>query len=175
VPLVLGFHLTPFLNRYQFSLLLLITTTIYTVSEIARKQEINIPIITTITQKAATKPELHQLATDPIFFALGIALTLILYPEPICYAAITISVLGDGFAMLFGKTIGKTPFPHNKNKKIEGTILGFLPAFIGSLLFVNPKKALIGATVGMLIESLPVPISDNLTMPIATGLALITP
>ena len=107
VPLVLGFRLTHFLNRYQVSLLLLITITLYTVSEIARKQGTNIPIITTITQKAATKPELHQLAIDPIFFALGIALTLILYPEPICYAAITISVLGDGFAMLFGKTIGK--------------------------------------------------------------------
>jgi dolichol kinase len=39
-------------------------------------------------------------------------------------------------------------------------------------MFVDPVKALIGAFLGMLIEVLPLPINDNLTIPLAAGLAL---
>ncbi len=43
---------------------------------------------------------------------------------------------------------------------------------MGALIFVNPLKALIGAAVGMLVECLPLPLSDNLTVPLASGLAM---
>jgi len=33
-------------------------------------------------------------------------------------------------------------------------------------------KAFTGAVVGMLVESLPLPLSDNLTIPLASGLVL---
>ncbi|RLI39527.1 phosphatidate cytidylyltransferase, partial [Candidatus Bathyarchaeota archaeon] len=59
-----------------------------------------------------------------------------------------------------------------KGKQVEGTIFGFLFAFIGARVFVNPMQALIASAVGMLMESLPTPVSDNLTVPLVSGLAL---
>jgi dolichol kinase len=99
-------------------------------------------------------------------------LALLVFPTPVAYGAIAIFTLGDGFATLFGRKIGKHVFPYNKGKRVEGTIMGFLFAFAGAWLFVGPMKALVGAAVGMIVETLPTPINDNLTIPIASGLAL---
>jgi dolichol kinase len=115
---------------------------------------------------------LYEFATAPIFFALGIMLSLVLFPAPANYAAVVILTFGDGFATIFGKKFGRTVIPFNKGKRLEGSVFGFLFAFLGALVFVDPVKALIGATVGMLIEVLPLPINDNLTIPLAAGLAL---
>lgn len=160
------------LNLQLVSLLILSVTLLYIVSELARLRGTNLPPFTMITQRAAIEPEIHEFVTVPIFFALGIILSLILFPVPENYAAIAVLTLGDSSATLFGKKFGRTTFPFNKGKKVEGSVFGFLPAFIGALIFVNPMKALVGAFLGMLIEALPSPINDNLTVPIGSGLAM---
>ena len=152
--------------------LILLVTVLYTASEIARVREINIPILSLITWNAANKTELYEFATAPIHFALGIAISLLVFPAPTCYVAITVLTLGDGCAHIFGMKFGRTRLPFNKGKNLEGTICGFLFAFFGATIFVDPTRAFIVAAVGMLIESLPLPINDNLTMPIAAGLML---
>ena len=95
-----------------------------------------------------------------------------LFPDPINYASVVILTFGDGFATIFGKKFGRTVVPFNKGKRLEGSVFGVLFAFSGALFFLNPMKALIGAVVGMLVEVLPLPINDNLTIPLITGLAL---
>ncbi|MEM2969848.1 MAG: hypothetical protein QXR63_02815, partial [Candidatus Bathyarchaeia archaeon] len=67
---------------------------------------------------------------------------------------------------------GNKQIPYNKIKYVEGTISGFTFAFLGSTLFVHPFKALIASAVGMFIESLPLPLNDNLAIPLSSGLAL---
>jgi dolichol kinase len=67
---------------------------------------------------------------------------------------------------------GRTRIPYNKGKNLEGTLFGFLFGFLGAMIFVDPVRALIAATVAMLVESLPSPINDNLTIPLASGLVL---
>jgi HAD superfamily phosphoserine phosphatase-like hydrolase len=151
---------------------ILLITVLYTISEVARIRGTNIPILSSITWKAANKPELYEIATAPISFALGIAISLLIFPTPICYVAITILTLGDGFAHIFGMKLGRTSLPFNKGKNLEGTIFGFLFAFLATLIFVDPIRALIGSAVGMLIEGLPLPVNDNLTMPLISGLLL---
>jgi len=152
--------------------LIFAVTMLYIASEFARIQGAKFPIVSAITWKAARKPELYEFATAPIFFALGIMLSLVLFQDPTNYTAVVILTFGDGFATIFGKKFGRTVVPFNKGKRLEGSVFGFLFASLGALVFVNPAKALIGATIGMLIEVLPLPISDNLTIPLATGLAL---
>lgn len=152
--------------------LILFVTLLYTLSEVARVRGINIPILSSITWNAANKPELYEFATSPIHFALGIAISLLIFPAPIRYVAITILTLGDGFAHIFGMKFGRTRLPFNKGKNLEGTTFGFLFACLGAIIFVDPIRALIGAAVGMLVEGLPLPINDNLTMPLASGLVL---
>jgi dolichol kinase len=133
----------------------------------------NVPVLSTITWRATIQPEIYEFVTAPIFFALGIMLSLLLFPAPISYASIAIFTLGDGSATLFGKTFGERVFPYNKGKKAEGTLCGFLIAALGASIFISPLKALIGAGVGMIVESLPTPINDNITIPLFAGLALL--
>jgi HAD superfamily phosphoserine phosphatase-like hydrolase len=173
----IGGLLVPFISTYLISsltavFLISIITLLYIASEFARIEGINFPVIPAVTRRAATKPEIHEFVTAPIFFAIGIILALLLFPEPISYASIAVFALGDGAATLFGRKLGRKVFPFNKGKRMEGTVFGFIFAFLGALLFVGPLEALIGAAVGMLMEALPTPISDNITIPLASGLVL---
>jgi len=154
------------------SSLILLITGLYILSEVARVRGVNLPILSSITWNAANKTELYEFASSPIHFALGIALSLLIFPAPIRYVAITTLTLGDGCAHLFGMKFGRTRLPFNKGKNLEGTLFGLLFAFLGAMIFVDPVRALIAAAVGMLVEGLPSPINDNLTMPLVTGLIL---
>jgi phosphoserine phosphatase SerB len=154
------------------SFLIFVMTLIYMISEFARVNGINIPLISSITWKATNNNELFEFTTSPIHFALGIMISLLIFPEPINYVAITILTFGDGGAHIFGMKFGKNKLPFNKGKNIEGTFFGFLFAFLGSLVFVNPITALIAASVGMLIEGIPSPINDNISMPLISGLII---
>jgi HAD superfamily phosphoserine phosphatase-like hydrolase len=160
------------LDSYLVSSLIFIVTLLYIASELVRLRGTNIPVFSTLTWRAAIKPEFYEFITAPIIYAIAIMVSLILFPSPINYASIAILALGDGFATLFGKKFGRTTFPFNKGKQVEGSFFGFLFAFMGALAFVNPTQALIASAIGMLVESLPTPVSDNLTVPIVSGLVL---
>jgi HAD superfamily phosphoserine phosphatase-like hydrolase len=162
-----------FIDPFLLASLIVFVTILYTLSEIARIRGINIPVLSLITWKAANKTELYEFATSPIFFALGIALAFLVFPEPISYAAIAVLTLGDGGAHVFGMKFGKHPLPSNRGKSVEGTIAGFVCAFLGAVLFVHPLFALVAASVGMLIEGLPNPLNDNLLLPLVSGLVLV--
>jgi len=160
------------LNQLWVVFVISMITLTYIVSELSRMLGVNIPVVSTVTWNAALKPEIYEFVTAPIFFAFGIMLALILFPAPISFASIAAFTFGDGFATIFGKTIGKHAFPYNKGKKIEGTLAGFVFALLGALVFVNPLRAVVGAATAMIVETLPAPINDNLTMPVLAGLAM---
>jgi len=162
------------LNSIFVALLIFIVTGIYVISELARMFGYNVPVAATITWHAALSPEIYEFVTAPIFFALGIMLALIVFPPPVSYGAIAVFTLGDSFATLFGKKFGRHVYPYNKGKKVEGTLLGLLIAWLGAWLFIgNPFRAFVGATVGMFVETLPAPVNDNLTIPFFSGLTLL--
>jgi len=167
-----------FVHIYLFNsplvlLSLFLATILYALSELARTKKINVPVFSAVTRKTARpNPEINHFVTAPIFFAIGIILSLLIFPTYIAYTSIAVLTLGDGFASIFGKIFGKNPLFFNRKKKFEGTICGFTCAFLGSILFVSPLKALVGAAVGMLAECLPLPIDDNLVTPLSAGTAL---
>jgi phosphoserine phosphatase/dolichol kinase len=163
------------LNRFIVAMLILLMAAAYMVSEVKRMFGTKIPLFTGVTMLAARKSEYQEFVASPLFFALGIAFSLMVFPEPIGYVSVTVLTLGDGFASIFGQRFGNARIPYNKTKYIEGTISGFFLAFFGSLWFsmVHPLNALIASAVGMFVESLPLPLNDNLTIPLASGLGLI--
>ncbi len=169
--------LIPFISIYLFNNLIVATLLftavfIYSVSELLRNFGTNVPIISKITLWAADRSELHEFNTAPIFHALGIALSLLIFPTRIGYAAIAVLSLGDSSASLLGKRFGRNRIPFNKGKSVEGSIIGLIIAFLGALIFVDPITALVGATVGILIEALPLPLDDNLLIPLAAGISM---
>jgi len=163
------FMCTYFLNHYLIAILISIVTSLYIISELARMMRITFPLLTSITTRAAVKLELYEFTTDPIFYAFGIILSLIIFPPQFAYASIAILTLGDGAASLFGKKLGKTPYPFNKAKNLEGSIFGFIFALSGAVFFIDPIRAFIAAMAGMLAECLPMPLNDNLTIPLTAG------
>jgi dolichol kinase/phosphoserine phosphatase len=144
----------------------------YALSEYLRTEGKKMPLINLITRRAASQNELYQLVLAPVYYAVGILLTLLIFPAPASYAAIAIFALGDSAASLFGRYYGHTLLPFNRDKTLEGSLTGFLFAFLAGAFFVSPLFAVAGAAVAIFIEYLPLPVNDNLSIPLVTGLAL---
>ena len=107
-----------------------------------------------------------------IYWLLSVILTLTFFESPIANAAVLILAFGDSIAAVTGMTIGKTRNPINQWKTVEGSLLGLFSAFIGATLYVPPMIALLGATSGMFVEALPLPVDDNLTIPLTSAIAM---
>ena len=168
IPIIAGF-----IGIYPMSLIICVVSILYFLSELSRMNRKNMPIISAITRNAASPTERYEFAAAPLYFAMGIFLTLLLFPAPVSGAAIAIFTLGDSTASLFGGLISKKPLPFNKGKTVEGSLTGFFFAFMAGIFFVSPALALIGAAVAMAIESLPLPVNDNILIPLGTGLTLL--
>lgn len=104
-------------------------------------------------------------------YAAGVLILLTFLPDPARIAAgIYVLAVGDCFSTLVGR-IGRTRLPYNKNKTLEGTLAFFLSAlpawyFIG--IWAVPLAAL-----AAFIESLQLPIDDNLSIPISGAIFLL--
>ena len=144
---------------------------IYTISEFWRLEGKEFSIISAITRHAASQSELNGFAAAPLYFAFGILFTLLVFPHPASYAAIAMFCLGDSVASLFGGFIS-TSLPFNKGKTWEGSLAGFFFAFLAGTFFVSPLLAFIGAAIAMTVEVLPLPVNDNVLVPVVTGAVL---
>jgi dolichol kinase len=153
------------------ALIIILVAFVYTVSELLRLEGRELPIISAITRHAASQSELYGFAAAPLYFAFGILLTLILFPTEAGAAAVAVFCLGDSAASLFGGLIS-TSLPFNKGKTWEGSLAGFFFAFLAGTFFVSPLFALAGAAIAMTIEVLPLPINDNVLVPLITGAVL---
>jgi dolichol kinase len=154
------------------SVFIILVLGVYAMSEYLRTAGKKMPLINVITRKAASQNELYQVVLAPVYFAVGILVALLAFPGPVGAASIAIFALGDSTASIFGRYLARTSLPFNKDKSLEGSVAGFFFAFLGGLVFVSPLLAALGAAIAALVECLPLPINDNLLIPLCTGLAL---
>jgi acyl phosphate:glycerol-3-phosphate acyltransferase len=106
-------------------------------------------------------------------YIIGIGLTLLLYRSDIATAAVCFLAVGDVAASTVGERYGRTKIAGSKT--LEGT-LAFVAAaaaggFVLGLAGIHLMHGLIiaGALVAAAVEVLPVPLNDNLTVPLASG------
>ncbi len=109
---------------------------------------------------------------DLVCGLLGILIVSLSFPRQIAQASTVTLTLGDGFATIAGKAIRSPPLRINERKTISGSVVGLVASFAGCLPFVSPEVALMGSFSGMLAEALPMPVSDNLTVPMASASAM---
>ena len=164
--------LCSFVGVPAVALMICTVVALYVISELLRMGGKNLPFISTVTRNAVSQAELYEFAAAPIYFAVGILLALLLFRAPISSAAIAIFALGDSTASIFGGLVSKRPLPFNKAKTLEGSLTGFFFALLAGSFFISPLKALAGAAVAMTVEYLPLPINDNIIVPLCTGLIL---
>ena len=107
----------------------------------------------------------------PLYNALGILFALgMLRSEPLAAVAVILMFgLGDGLSTYMGTTYGKHKLPWNKNKTIEGT-LGFMAGAMCALLIMPVPATFLGAVLGAIVESLPLKLNDNITLPVVLSL-----
>ena len=151
--------------------IIILISILYTISELRRLEVRELRLVSAVTRHAASESELYGFAAAPLYFAFGIVATLLLFPFHVGGAAIAMFCFGDSAASLFGGLIS-TSLPFNKGKTWEGSLAGFLFAFLAGTFFVSPWLALVGAAIAMTIEVLPLPLNDNVLIPVITGAAL---
>lgn len=107
----------------------------------------------------------------PLYNALGILFALgMLRSNPTAAIAVILMFgLGDGFATYIGTTHGKHKLPWNKNKTMEGT-LGFMAGAMCAIFIMPVPAIILGAVLGAIVESLPLKLNDNITLPVILSL-----
>jgi glycerol-3-phosphate acyltransferase PlsY len=115
--------------------------------------------------------EEHRL-TGTAPYVLGIGLSLFLYRVDIAAAAICFLAFGDVAATTIGERYGRTKIG---NKSLEGSLAFVAAAVAAGLLLplagiaVVPGVILVGAIVAAGVELLPLPVNDNLVIPLVSG------
>lgn len=172
-----GFIIPIFIQDYLNERLIIILTFIgillYIVSETSRIFGFKDPLFSRVTLMATSEQEARGIVTAPIFYALGVAFSFLFFPQLITKIAILVLALGDSSAALIGRKFGSHAIPINETKSWEGTLAGLTVSFFASMLFVEPYRALIASICGILVEVIPLPLNDDLLIPIVTGTALL--
>ena len=121
------------------------------------------------------KAEESRRVTGATYMALAALLVFVFFDRTVAVAALLFLSLGDPAAALVGM---RMPGPRLFGKSLGGTT-AFIAAswcVVGILLATGVVEyhwgLMAGAVVAALVELAPVPLDDNLTVPIAAGLAM---
>jgi dolichol kinase len=100
------------------------------------------------------------------WYVLGALLALILYPRSAALAGILTLALADPAASLAGRKWGRRKLGAGS---LEGSLVFFLVASVVLSLFVPWPVAVASALGTSVVEALPWPVDDNLSVPLAAG------
>lgn len=107
------------------------------------------------------------------YVLLSASVCVLLFPKVIVVTAFAILIVSDSAAALIGRRIGRHRF---LGKTLEGATAFFVSAvivvFIAPKIVYFPAEYLIGfggALFGAIVEASPLPVDDNLSIPIAIG------
>jgi diacylglycerol kinase (CTP) len=122
----------------------------------------------------------HSGVSGMPFYALGVALSLLLFNEKIAILSILFLVFSDPISSFFGVCYGKDKILPNKS--VQGCAAGFVTCFILTGLFTATSGAsvasvfifsVIAGLIGSTSEVLSAfGIDDNLTIPVFSGIGL---
>jgi len=106
-----------------------------------------------------------------LYNALGIlfAIGLLRNDQAAVISVILILALGDGFATYIGTNYGRHKLPWNKSKTLEGTI-GCAAGAIWALVAMPMPVTILIVVLATMIESAPMKVNDNLTLPVVSSL-----
>ena len=110
--------------------------------------------------------------TGATWVFVGALFTILLVPDPFNIISLLFLSFGDTFAAIIGM---KFPYIKIGRKTLTGSIAGFFACLIVGLVIDFPityEIIILGAFIAMFVEILPLPINDNVSMPIFSGLSM---
>jgi len=126
--------------------------------------------------KMLRSKEIRRFTSSSYILAAGL-ICAFAYSKWVMVISMAFIILGDIAGAIFGKRFGK----HKTigNKTLEGSMAFFLVAYFGAIAFKLialpqvPWSALfMGALSAAVLESMPLGVDDNLSVPVLTGLLL---
>ncbi len=117
-------------------------------------------------------------AVGPIgttYFLVGSFLTFLLFPQNIAVLALFFTAVGDPAAAEVGERFGRLRLG---KKSAEGAFAFFAVSLVVGLILLwaglrtSGAALAVGALVACLVEVAPIPINDNLTVPVASAAAM---
>ena len=105
--------------------------------------------------------------TGATYYLISAFLCIFFFAKTLAIVCIFFMILGDLAAALVGKMWGRTKLLGKKS--LEGSAACFVVCALIALVTLNPIIGIIGAFVATLVELLPFPIDDNLTVPLVSG------
>ncbi len=105
--------------------------------------------------------------TGATYYLISAFLCVLFFTKTLAIVCIFFMIFGDMAAALVGKMWGRTKILGKKS--LEGSAACFFVCAAIALVTLNPVIALIGAFVATVVELIPVPIDDNLTVPLISG------
>jgi len=104
------------------------------------------------------------------YFMIAALLSVLVFDKTIAIAALTFLIIGDTVAAVVGKKYGT---PMYWGKSLQGSLACFASCLvIGAALLDNQWVILAGALSATVAEALPVPMDDNMRVPIVSGLTM---
>lgn len=115
-----------------------------------------------------------------VIYPFSVLILILLFQRHAAFIAIpwTLLAFGDGFATLIGKRFPIRPLPWNAEKSVGGSltflIVGSAAAFATALFFDYDRIdiAIAAAVIAAVVESLPLHVNDNVTVPFAAATTL---
>lgn len=116
------------------------------------------------------------------WMCVAAALCAVVFEPAVGAASLAMLMVGDGAAAVVGRRFGRTKWPDGV-KSVEGTVAYAATAFATGLVVVfwpfahdGPRLTLaactVGAVVGAAIEAVPIPVNDNVRVPLVAGAAM---
>jgi dolichol kinase len=117
--------------------------------------------------------EVHK-PSGILWTLMGCFLTILLVPHrDIVLASLLYLAVGDGVAGLIGRNWGHLRIG---SKSLEGSLSCFLACWVVGEILLSPLfgsyEVILGAVAATILEALPLPLNDNLWMPLISGLFL---
>lgn len=111
----------------------------------------------------------NTLFTGGTYIVLSSLFCFLIFPKSVAISAMFITTFGDTAAALYGKYFGKIKI---FGKTLEGSIVFLITGcvilyFMGLLNGVFLIPALVALVVTVVLELLPLPIDDNITIPVS--------
>lgn len=104
------------------------------------------------------------------YFMIAALISVLVFDKMIAISALSFLVLGDTAAAVIGKRFGRAAY---WGKSLVGSFACFICCLgIGFLLLDDTWVILAGAISASIAEALPVPMDDNMRVPIASGFVM---
>ena len=107
--------------------------------------------------------------TGATWVFVGALFTVLIVPSPYCILALLFLAVGDTFAAIIGM---RFPLIRIGKKTLSGSVAGLIACIIVGFIIdltINPGLVFFGAIMAMVIEIIPLPIDDNLSIPLFSG------